>query len=82
MRAGYSMEVKAPLDSIKLPKSVLTKDNNVFVVNEEGKVKKQDIKIDKINGEIFVKEGLKKGDKLIKNPKKTMNDGDKVEVSS
>ncbi|MDG0826475.1 efflux RND transporter periplasmic adaptor subunit, partial [Staphylococcus equorum] len=73
---------KAPLDSIKLPKSVLTKDNNVFVVNEEGKVKKRDIKIDKINGETFVKEGLKKGDKLIKSPKKTMNDGDKVEVSS
>lgn len=76
------MEVKAPLDSIKLPKSVLTKDNNVFVVNEEGKVKKRDIKTDEINGEIFVKEGLEKGDKLIKNPKKTMNDGDEVEVSS
>ncbi|MDG0822617.1 efflux RND transporter periplasmic adaptor subunit [Staphylococcus equorum] len=82
VRAGYSMEVKAPLDSIKLPKSVLTKDNNVFVVNEEGKVKKRDIKTDEINGEIFVKEGLEKGDKLIKNPKKTMNDGDEVEVSS
>lgn len=82
VRAGYSMEVKAPLDSIKLPKSVLTKDNNVFIVSEEGKVKKRDIKTDEINGEIFVKEGLKKGDKLIKNPKKTMNDGDEVEVSS
>ncbi|PTK81854.1 RND transporter [Staphylococcus haemolyticus] len=82
VRAGYSMEVKVPLDSIKLPKSVLTKDNEVFVVNKDSKVEKRDITIDKVNGEIFVKKGLKKGDKLIKNPKKTMNDGDKVEVSS
>lgn len=82
VRAGYSMEVKVPLDSIKLPKSVLTKDNEVFVVNKDNKVEKRDITIDKVNGEIFVKKGLKKGEKLIKNPKKTMNDGDKVEVSS
>ncbi|PTJ62689.1 efflux RND transporter periplasmic adaptor subunit [Staphylococcus saprophyticus] len=82
VRSGYSMEVKVPLDSIKLPKSVLTKDNNVFVVNKDNKVEKRDISIDKVNGEIFVKKDLKKGDKLIKNPKKTMNDGDKVEVSS
>ncbi|UXU51189.1 efflux RND transporter periplasmic adaptor subunit [Staphylococcus arlettae] len=82
VRAGYSMEVKVPLDSIKLPKSVLTKDNDVFVVNKDNKVENRDISIDKVNGEIFVKKGLKKGDKLIKNPKKTMNDGDKVEVSS
>ncbi|WP_426907778.1 efflux RND transporter periplasmic adaptor subunit [Staphylococcus simulans] len=82
VRAGYSMEVKVTLDSIKLPKSVLTKDKDVFVVNKDNKVEKRDISIDKVNGEIFVKKGLKKGDKLIKNPKKTMNDGDKVEVSS
>lgn len=82
VRAGYSMEIKVPLDSIKLPKTVLTKDNNVFVVNHESKVEKRNIKIDKINGEIFVKDGLKRGEKLIKNPAKTMNDGDKVGVSS
>lgn len=82
IRAGYSVEVKVPLDSIKLPKSVLTKDNNVFVVNKDNKVEKRDISIDKVNGEIFVKKGLKKGEKLIKNPKKTMNNGEKVEVSS
>ncbi len=82
VRAGYSMEVKVPLDSIKLPKTVLTKDNNVFVVNKDNKVEKRNIKIDKVNGEIFVKEGLNKGDKVLKNPKNTLNDGDKVEVSS
>ncbi|MFD3221832.1 efflux RND transporter periplasmic adaptor subunit [Staphylococcus saprophyticus] len=82
VRAGYSMDVKVPLNSIKLPQSVLTKDNNVFVINKDNKVEKRIIKIDKVNGEIFVKEGLEKGDKLIKNPKKTLNNGDKVEVSS
>lgn len=76
------MEAKVPLNSIKLPKYVLTKDKNVFVVNKDNKVEKRNISVDKINGEIFVKNGLKKGEKLIKNPKKTMNDGDKVEVSS
>lgn len=82
VRAGYSMDVKVPLNSIKLPQSVLTKDNNVFVINKDNKVEKRIIKIDKVNGEIFVKEGLKQGDKLINNPKKTLNNGDKVEVSS
>nr|WP_263314712.1 efflux RND transporter periplasmic adaptor subunit [Mammaliicoccus sp. Marseille-Q6498] len=82
VRSGYSMEISVPLETIKLPKSVLTKDHNVFVLNKDNKVEKRDIKFDKVNGEIFVKEGLKKGDKLIKNPKKTLNNGDKVEVSS
>lgn len=70
VRMDYSMEVKAPLNSIKLPLSLLSKDNEVLVVNKDNKVEKRDITIDKVNGEIFVKKGLKKGDKLIKNPKK------------
>lgn len=82
LRAGYSIDIKVPLEAIKLPSAVLTKDNRVFVVTKEGKVEKREITIDKVNGEIFVKKGLKSGDKLIVNPKKTLNDGDKVEVSS
>ncbi|WP_145464409.1 efflux RND transporter periplasmic adaptor subunit [Staphylococcus hominis] len=82
VRAGYSTEIEIPLDSIKLPKSVLTRDNKVFVLNKDNKVEKRNITLDKVNGEIFVKKGIKKGDNLIKAPKKTMNDGDKVEVKS
>lgn len=82
LRAGYSIDIKVPLETIKLPSAVLTKDNRVFVVTKESKVEKREITIDKMNGEIFVKKGLKSGDKLIVNPKKTLNDGDKVEVSS
>lgn len=82
VRSGYSMEVKVPVDTIKIPKSVLAKDNHVFVVGKDNKIEKRHIKIDKVNGEIIVKDGLKKGEKLIKHPKKNMNNGDKVEVSS
>lgn len=82
IRAGYSLDIEVPLNIIKLPKSVLTKDNDVFVVDKNNKVKRLDIRIDKINGEIFVKKGLKEGDKVIKNPNSTLNDGDRIEVSS
>lgn len=82
VRIGFSTEVKIPLDTIKIPKSVLAKGNHVFVLGEGKKVEKRQLKIEKVNGEIFVKDGLKQGDKLIKNPKKNMNNGEKVEVAS
>lgn len=82
IRAGYSLEIKVPLNVIKVPKSVLTKDNYVFIVNKNNIVEKRNIHIKRINGEIFVEKGLKPGEKLIKQPKNTLNDGDKVEVSS
>lgn len=82
VRAGFSMEASIPLKTVKLPDSVLTKDDQVFVVDEHNKAHKLKIKIDKMNGQIIVKKGLKPGDKVLKNPKKTLNDGDKVEVSS
>ncbi|HHA6014030.1 TPA: RND transporter [Staphylococcus aureus] len=82
IRAGYSLEIKIPLNAIKIPKSVLTKGNNVFIVNKNSIVEKRNIRIKRINGDIIVEKGLKPGDKLIKQPKSTMNDGDKVEISS
>ncbi|HCZ1553278.1 TPA: efflux RND transporter periplasmic adaptor subunit, partial [Staphylococcus aureus] len=82
IRAGYSLEIKVPLNAIKIPKSVLTKGNNVFIVNKNSIVEKRNIRIKRINGDIIVEKGLKPGDKLIKQPKSTMNDGDKVEISS
>ena len=54
----------------------------MFVVDENHKVHKRDIKIERNNGQIIVKKGLKSGDKVIKNPKGNLNDGEKVEVSS
>lgn len=34
VRSGFSTEGEIPLDTIKLPKSVLTKGNHVFVVDK------------------------------------------------
>ncbi|MHA4769778.1 efflux RND transporter periplasmic adaptor subunit [Staphylococcus capitis] len=82
VRAGFSMDAKIPLKTKKLPNDVLTKDNDVFVVDKHNKVHKRDINIDRSNGQIIVKKGLKAGDKVIKNPKGNLNDGEKVEVSS
>lgn len=45
LRAGYSMDIKVPLDFIKLPKSVLTKDNDVFVVNKDNKVENEILRL-------------------------------------
>lgn len=34
VRSGFSMDAKIPLKTKKLPNNVLTKDNNVFVVDK------------------------------------------------
>ena len=39
------MEVEVPLDAIKLPKSVLTKDNHVFVLGKTIKLKNVILKL-------------------------------------
>ncbi|MBO1198230.1 efflux RND transporter periplasmic adaptor subunit [Staphylococcus simiae] len=82
VRPGLSLDAKIPLKTMKLPNDVLTKDNQVFVVDKNNKVHKREIKIDRNNGQIIVKKGLKSGDKVLKNPKGNLNDGEKVEVSS
>lgn len=45
VRAGFSIDAKIPLKTKKLPNNVLTKDNDVFVVDKHNKVHKRDIKI-------------------------------------
>ncbi|HAL08690.1 MAG TPA: RND transporter [Staphylococcus sp.] len=82
IRSGFSTEGEIPLDAIKLPKSVLAKGNYVFVLDKNNKVEKRHINITRQNGEIFVEKGLNSGEKLIVSPKKTLNNGEKVEVSS
>ncbi|WP_049398262.1 efflux RND transporter periplasmic adaptor subunit, partial [Staphylococcus epidermidis] len=46
VRSGFSMDAKIPLKTKKLPNNVLTKDNNVFVVDKNNKVHKREIKIE------------------------------------
>lgn len=82
VRNGFSVEAEIPLDTIKFPSSVLTKDDYVYVVDKDHTVHKRKIKYDKNNGDLILKKGLKKGDVLIKNPDSDLQDGKKVEVSS
>ncbi|MCS4487101.1 efflux RND transporter periplasmic adaptor subunit [Staphylococcus americanisciuri] len=81
VRNGYSVEAAIPQDTLKLPKEVLTKDNYVYVVDKQGKAHKTKVEYDEENGTLIVKKGVKKGDKLIKNPDSKVQDGKKVEVS-
>ncbi len=82
VRHGFSIEAEIPLKTLKIPKTVLTKDDNVYVVDENHVVHKRKIKYDEKNGDLVIKEGLKQGDVLIKKPDNDIKDGKKVEVSS
>lgn len=82
VRPGLSINANIPLNTIKLPKSALVRENKVFIVDSNNRVHKKTIRLEHNNGQIIVKKGLKKGDKILKNPKKTLNNGDKIEVSS
>lgn len=82
VRHGFSVEAEIPLKTLKIPASVLTKDDNVYVVDKTHVVHKRKIKYDENNGDLVVKNGLKQGDILIKKPDSGISDGKKVEVSS
>src|SRR5699024_2745479 len=91
IRSDLSTEAEIPIDAIKLPKSVLTRNNEVFllnndnkfhksvlnknkdvyVLNKDNKVKNRHLNNERKNGEIFVKKGIKKGEKLIVSSKKS-----------
>ncbi|MGV3041995.1 HlyD family efflux transporter periplasmic adaptor subunit [Staphylococcus rostri] len=81
VRNGYSVEADIPQETLKLPKEVLTKDDHVYVVDAQGKAHKVKVEYDEADGTLIVKKGVKKGDKLIKNPDSKVQDGKKVEVS-
>lgn len=81
VRNGYSVEASIPQDTLKLPKSVLTKDDHVYVVDKQGKAHKVKVEYNEENDTLIVTKGVKKGDKLIKNPDSKVQDGKKVEVS-
>ncbi|REH83860.1 efflux RND transporter periplasmic adaptor subunit [Staphylococcus felis] len=81
VKNGYTVEAQIPLDALKIPKSALTKDDKVFVVDDKNIAHKRTIQYDENNGDIIIKKGLKANDKIIKNPDNKVKDGEKVEVS-
>ncbi|WP_374048397.1 efflux RND transporter periplasmic adaptor subunit [Staphylococcus coagulans] len=81
VKAGFSVEANIPLDTLKIPKSVLTKDNHVYKVDKNNIAHRTKIKYDEKNGDLIVTQGIEKGDHLIQNPDSKIKDGEKVEVA-
>ena len=81
---GYSVQIKLPIDELRIPKKALIKDGNKEYVYLyiSGKVIKKPIKTEIKNEVIVVLEGLKEGDVIISNPDKELKDGDKIELKS
>lgn len=80
VRAGLSLDASVATDKIKIPQNVLDKDNTVYVLNKENKIEKRKIKVEKKEGSIYVKSGLKEGERLVQNSKSSLKEGDKIEV--
>ena len=81
---GYSVQIKLPIDELRIPKKALIKEGNKEYVYLyiSGKVIKKPIKTETKNEVIVVLEGLKEGDVIISNPDKELKDGDKIELKS
>ncbi len=82
VRAGLSLDASVATDKIKIPENVLGKDHTVYVLNKQNEVEKRKIEIEKQEGSIYVKSGLKEGERLVQNPKSSLKEGDKIEVES
>lgn len=80
VRAGLSLDASVASDKIKIPQNVLDKNDTVYVLNKENKIEKRKIKVEKQDGSIYVKSGLKEGERLVQNPKSSLKEGDKIEV--
>ncbi|MCD8915539.1 efflux RND transporter periplasmic adaptor subunit [Staphylococcus simulans] len=80
VRPGLSLDAAVTTDKVKLPSNVLGKDNTVYVLNKDNKVEKRKVKIEKQNGDIYVKSGVKTGERLVKHPKASLKNGDAIEV--
>lgn len=80
VRAGLSLDASVASDKIKILQNVLDKNDTVYVLNKENKIEKRKIKVEKQDGSIYVKSGLKEGERLVQNPKSSLKEGDKIEV--
>jgi len=81
---GYSVQIKLPIDELRIPKKALIKEGNKEYVYLyiSGKVIKKPINKETKNEVIVVLDGLKEGDVIISNPNEKLKDGDKIELKS
>lgn len=83
LQYGYSVEITLPIDELRIPnKAVIKEKDQTFVyLYQKGKVKKQVVKVEEVNGVTILKEGLKQKDQLISNPDSKLKDGQEVAVN-
>lgn len=83
LQYGYSVEITLPIDELRIPnKAVIKEKDQTFVyLYQKGKVKKQAVKVEEVNGVTILKEGLKQKDQLISNPDSKLKDGQEVAVN-
>lgn len=82
VRAGYTGQVNIPLNMIEIPENSIVDKTYVFIVNKDGNVQKRKIKVVKKDNKFIVKHGLKSGDRIIEKPKRSLQDGEKVNISN
>jgi len=82
LRAGMTVEIEVPIETISLPSNVLIEENQVFILNDDGTVKKQEIDVESKGNTHTLNDGLNEGETLIMNPHHNLEDGDYVEVNN
>lgn len=82
IKDGFTVNMKVHANTAQLPESALTKDNCVFVVDQQNKVHKRPIITGHSQGNIIVKQGVKLGEKIIKKPNDDLQEGQKIEPSN
>lgn len=81
IKDGFTVKTKIHVNTAQLPESALTKDNCVFIVDQQNRVHKRPIITGHSKGNIIVKQGVKVGEKIIKKPNANLQEGQKIEPS-
>lgn len=82
VRAGYTGQVSIPLNMIEIREDSIVDKNYVFIASKAGNVQKRKVKVVKNGNKFIVEHGLKSGDRIIEKPKRSLQDGEKVNISN
>lgn len=82
VRAGYTGQVNIPLNMIEIPKNSIVDKTYVFIVNKDGNVRKRKVKVVRNGNKIIAEHGLKSGDRVIEKPKRSLQDGEQINISN
>lgn len=82
LQYGYNVQITLPLDEIRLPNAAVLDENgdHYVYVYRDGTIHKKKIMIEKQDGYIVLRSGLKAKDKIISNPDDKLSDGQKLAV--